>query len=342
MANAGQDNVQGSKGRMTMYLILAIIMLFIMALLSSLGKAFVYIFGGLAVFFFFLSFLNRAKTDDRYTDYRRSGRTATQGASFTDALRAAFRQQSAGQAGQPITDQGKRIIIMASAFIGGVFVIIVSMVVLFSGEDSLVESALAESSFYKQEGDNYYSSQDFDAAYRSYKRGIAVDENFADGYFGLGNIKSETKQYDSAIYYYNRALEISPDKLDAAYGKALVYYNKENYNQSLEELKYIFDRTDQYQNAYLLAGDSYYVTNQYQQAIGYYETAYEMGARSKELLNIMAFIYDQRGDQGKAISFYKETLQYDSTMADVYKRLGELIPGEEGNYYRAKAAGQQW
>ena len=56
----------------------------------------------------------------------------------------------------------------------------------------------------------------------------------------------------------------------------------------------------------------------------------------------MAYIYDVKGKREKAISFYKETLLYDSSLLDVHKRLGELVVGEEGNYYRSKATGQQW
>ena len=38
-----------------------------------------------------------------------------------------------------------------------------------------------------------------------------------------------------------------------------------------------------------------------------------------------------------AIDLYKEALSYDSTVVDIYKRLGELLPNEDGNYYRIQA-----
>jgi tetratricopeptide (TPR) repeat protein len=334
--SVSQDGTQGSKVRMRTYFIMACVLLFIMALLSSLGKSFVLIFGGLSFFFFFLAWQNRVRDDQSFTGYRRS-ESRSAGPSFSEKFRAAFRQHAQTETVSPVSDQRKRVIIMASTLVGSVFVIIVAIVIFSSGDEEVDDLY-----FYKQEGDNYYNAQNFDAAYVSYRRAIAADEKFADGYYGIGNIKSQANEYDSALYYYDRALAIDADNLDAFYGKALVYYSKEDYPRSLQELKYIFDRSDQYVSAYLLAGDNHYVSNQYEPAIGYYETAYELGARSKELLNIMAYIYDQRGDQAKAISFYKETLAYDSTMQDIYKRLGELIPGDEGNYYRAKAAGQQW
>ena len=55
------------------------------------------------------------------------------------------------------------------------------------------------------------------------------------------------------------------------------------------------------------------------------------------LCHIMAYIYDTKGDYAKAISFYQEALSYDSSIVDIYQRLGELIPGDDGNFYRTKA-----
>ena len=52
----------------------------------------------------------------------------------------------------------------------------------------------------------------------------------------------------------------------------------------------------------------------------------------------MAYVYETKGNNDKAIQLYKETLEYDDTIADVYSRLGTLIPGSEGDAYRTKAA----
>lgn len=69
----------------------------------------------------------------------------------------------------------------------------------------------------------------------------------------------------------------------------------------------------------------------------WYTQAYESGYRSSALSYVLAFIYDEQGKTSEAINFYKEAIEYDSTIVDIYTRLGELIPGEEGNVYRAKA-----
>jgi hypothetical protein len=51
----------------------------------------------------------------------------------------------------------------------------------------------------------------------------------------------------------------------------------------------------------------------------------------------MAYIYDTKGEYNKAINLYQEALSYDSSVVDIYTRLGELLPGADGNPYRSKA-----
>jgi hypothetical protein len=54
----------------------------------------------------------------------------------------------------------------------------------------------------------------------------------------------------------------------------------------------------------------------------------------------MGFLHENKQDTQRAIELYKEALNYegyDDTVADIYKRLGQLIPGDEGNVYRVKA-----
>ena len=83
----------------------------------------------------------------------------------------------------------------------------------------------------------------------------------------------------------------------------------------------------------------YRFQKKYDEAITWYENAYQNGGqRTRILCHIMAYIYDSKGDYERAISLYQEALSYDSSVVDIYQRLGELIPGDDGNIYRTKAA----
>ena len=56
--------------------------------------------------------------------------------------------------------------------------------------------------------------------------------------------------------------------------------------------------------------------------------------RGLNLCYIMGYLYQDKKEPARAISLYQEALTYDSTQVDIYQRLGELIPDNNGNYYQ--------
>jgi tetratricopeptide (TPR) repeat protein len=92
------------------------------------------------------------------------------------------------------------------------------------------------------------------------------------------------------------------------------------------------DNTD----AYVIMGDNHYSQEQFTQAMMWYKQAYEKGARHSGLLNVMAYLYDQQNQKTEAIRLYKEALQQDSSLADIYNRLAELEPAR-AEWYKKKA-----
>jgi tetratricopeptide (TPR) repeat protein len=89
-------------------------------------------------------------------------------------------------------------------------------------------------------------------------------------------------------------------------------------------------------DAYIIMGDNHYAQDQFTQALTWYKQAYDKGARNAGLLNIMAYLYDQQNQRAEAIRLYKETLQQDSSLVDVYTRLAELEPNR-ADWYQKKA-----
>jgi tetratricopeptide (TPR) repeat protein len=89
----------------------------------------------------------------------------------------------------------------------------------------------------------------------------------------------------------------------------------------------------------MVLGDNYYSQEQFIQALDWYKQAYDKGAKTAGLLNVMAYIYDQQNQKGEAIRFYKEALQQDSSLVDVYTRLADLEPSYS-DWYKKKA--QAW
>lgn len=340
------SNISDKKANPKPYFIIGYFFLLAMALCWSVDNAIVLILFGAAAYFLFLGFYaiaSRTKSGNWKKSESFGKRTSS--TRIADLLKNIF---SMGEAGYSATRKSfaqpkassSSIRPIVPLIILAVFVTFFLFLIgsIFSSSDS------DESSDIFIGGDEYYSQGDYDSAYLSYRRAWQADENDTEAMVGYGNVLAFRNQYDSAALMYDKAFAINPEYLDAAYAKGAMFYNLERYSDCIALMDPLVRENTDYYNGMLLMGDCYYALNQFDNAIVWYANAYENGGmRSSALCHLMAYIYDTTGDHSKAIGLYQEALEYDSTIIDIYKRLGELLPNEDGNYYRTKAMrlGQQ-
>jgi tetratricopeptide (TPR) repeat protein len=338
-ADSSNHDAAGKKSRT--YFLIAFVFLFAMALFWSVDSSIVYIFLGLASFFLFLAFYARptsvGKSDPR--SYRSQGQIeysrATQ--SVEDKIKQIF-QRTLSSTRAYETDpmaKGRKIALAVGAAFFVLFAIPFVAALFGSGGSS-------DSMSYYIAGQQHFEEQKYDSAYIEYKQALAIDPDYLEAIVGYGDVLVVRNERDSAIMMFDRALEIKPDYAEVTHKKAAVFYDQKKYNEAIGILTPMFIEQPQYYDAMLLMGDCYYVQKNYVDALSWYENAYQNGGeRSANLCYLMAYIYDTRQEYERAISLYKEALEYDPTIADIYKRLGELLPGEDGNPYRAKAIEQR-
>jgi tetratricopeptide (TPR) repeat protein len=191
--------------------------------------------------------------------------------------------------------------------------------------------------------DNYYRAQEFISTetYDSalYYLQLAAQDNPSNPevYIERGNVFMYMDRYDSASTQFDKAMVLDDRHSEAHYLKTYSLFQLTNYRETIEVGKRLVKREPENFSVMLLVGDSYYLQNRYDSALVWYTRAYDGGARSSALSNVIAYIHDMNGQLPTAIEFYKEAISLDSTQYDVYDRLAELLPGEEGNVYRAEA-----
>jgi tetratricopeptide (TPR) repeat protein len=158
-----------------------------------------------------------------------------------------------------------------------------------------------------------------------------------DSLVDLGNERYNSGEYESALGFYDKALQAEPTNQFGLYNKALVFYSKKEYRKSISLIWYCIEKNPEYGPAYYLLGDDYKFINQRDSAHIFFEKAYDLGARDSGLLqNLGDISYDQR-EKEDAIQFYKEAIEQDTTLVYIYERLAELEPDQAENY-RRKAA----
>ncbi len=158
-----------------------------------------------------------------------------------------------------------------------------------------------------------------------------------DSLVGLGNERYNRGEYESALVFYEKALQADPTDQFGLYNKALVYYSKKDYRKSISLTRYCIKKNPAYGPAYYLLGDDYKFINQRDSARIFFEKAYQLGARDSGLLqNLGDISYDEKETEG-AIQFYKEAIEQDTTLVYIYERLAELEPSQAENYRRRAA-----
>ncbi len=335
MENSNPTPERHRKARF--YLITGYVFLIAMALFWSVDDSLIYIFLGVAVYFFYLGFHAWPKNNQEAS--HASGYQPSAGKSgFSDVLKSVFQRQQqsanpgekqASKTGTPESNRRVTTIVLLAIFATFLIFFIGS---IFSSSDDWDDATT-----YFQTAEQQYWNENYDSAYLNYRRALTLNEEYTEAIVGYGNVMMMRNQYDSAIMMFDRALKIDPDFNPAIYNKALVYYNQQKYDESIAVLDPVLKSNPEYYDGMLLIGDGYYAQKRYEEALTWYENAYEKGGeRSVNLCHIMGYIYDTKGNYSRAIDLYKEALSYDSTVVNIHQRLGELLPNEEGNFYRTQ------
>jgi tetratricopeptide (TPR) repeat protein len=302
--------------------------LFLLALLWSVDGSFLYLGLGMAVFCFFQyarhAFQNSAPP--RYS--RPAGQTESESSKAVEDL---LQEIQMGFTKKKKSVSGKSVL---GAIIGAsMFLFVVIFLVALSLEwDSDYFTYLDQASY-------HYSTGNYDSAAYYYRLASLKDPDNPDIYYERGNAFMYMERYDSAIALFDKTLAISPGYGPAQFNKGYVMFQQGKYRQCIAETRKVLSQNPDDFQARLLIGDSYYNQQQVDSALHWYSRTYEDGYRSAALSHMMAYIYDTRGETSKAIPLYKEALEYDNSISEIYDRLAELLPPEEGNFYRTKASG---
>ena len=313
------------KSKHFFWFVLGWVMLLLMALMASLDGSFFYIFLSLACVFFFLGYWNSPRRTSMF------GKEKSQARHSANEAREHYREQARTMS-SPVSHatNSRKIAWIASAFIGFVFMVIILPIIFSSDDTSSQDDTML--------GTQYLEMGQCDSAYVLYKRAMRKDAENIDAITGYGNAVWCLGNIDSARVMFIKALALEPENEFARYRRAGVYADTQQYDLALNELRSLLKEIPEYYNAMYLMGDVYYNQKNFVEALPWYEKAYSNGIRNRWICHLMAFLYEQKNQNDKAIPLYKESLSYDSSNVAVYIRLGELLPGREGEFFRQRGA----
>jgi len=151
----------------------------------------------------------------------------------------------------------------------------------------------------------------------------------------IGNDFYANGQYDSALKYYHRILELDNRNSAAYFNKGLVYYNLKQYSTAIESFLQCLQVDAANKEALYMMGNSYYDQQQYDNAFVWFKQAHDAGVKDAFLHHALGYLYEEfQHNTTQAIWHYQQALALDSGRVDIYPRLEELDPVNRARYHQ--------
>ena len=140
-------------------------------------------------------------------------------------------------------------------------IVFFSLLSYASAKQKQTKSMIAE--FYESEGSAYLEKRQYDKAIFNFNRAIEMNTADASAYYNRGRAYGEQGQYDQAISDYSKALEINRMYGDTYFYRGLAYHAKGQYNQAISDYTKALEINPGDGGTYYARGFTYYFRGEY-------------------------------------------------------------------------------
>jgi tetratricopeptide (TPR) repeat protein len=213
--------------------------------------------------------------------------------------------------------------------LGELYMIVQDAETSFKYLNEALKADVYNATAYRLKGFNYKYLGDTTNAVSSFQTAIEQDPNDYDSYLQLGFLYS-TIGHDIALDYYNNALRVRPQSVEALYAKGLFLQTINRSREAIDTYKKILSITDEYFDAYYNIGYVYLVqVQQFDSAIYHFNKAIEFGPPSYvEAVYNRGLCHERAGDIKQAEADYREALRMNPQYDLAALGLGRILDGE--------------
>jgi tetratricopeptide (TPR) repeat protein len=171
-----------------------------------------------------------------------------------------------------------------------------------------------------------FQTQDkINLAISSYQTAVEIDPNFYSGYVALGTLH-EKKNDPMAVEYYNTALSIDSNGIEALYGKALFHQNANEIEMAQENYRKLLQVDPDYFFAYYNQGYIKLVMEvQYDSAAYFFTKTVEIMPNYADAWYNLGLSEQARRKNREAIKAFKEALKIDPEMHKAKKEIDAIL-----------------
>ncbi|HMQ00149.1 MAG TPA: tetratricopeptide repeat protein [Cyclobacteriaceae bacterium] len=180
---------------------------------------------------------------------------------------------------------------------------------------------LDEAENYYSLGNDKYDNYEYNEAIRFYTKSIEIDPSYYNAMLWRGHAKYALEQYNESIADYNRALELSPGEAQAYYYRGLAKYKLERYNQAIPDFSLAIRYDRNYVNAYYWRGYCYYLGEKHQAAIEDYTQTINLSPSYADVYYFRGLAYYAIRDFDDALIDFEQTIELKPEYAEAHYML---------------------
>ncbi|WP_158559175.1 tetratricopeptide repeat protein [Deminuibacter soli] len=166
-------------------------------------------------------------------------------------------------------------------------------------------------------GRTMMQADDYDAARETFRKVLAVDPRNMDALNNMANLESGSLRYDSALYYVDEALKITPGSKDQLLKKASILNSMKRYQEAYAITGMLKDRypynnkiRDSYIENVLAAGRAYNVANQPDSALAEFGKVLAIAPKDSNALAYSINILNEKQQYDSALVLINRGMQY--------------------------------
>jgi len=161
---------------------------------------------------------------------------------------------------------------------------------------------------YYNKGVASFDNNDLVNAVTYYEKAISIDPNYVDAYDNLGLVFRHQGNLEKAEYYYKKSIKMFPNGYLAHQNLAIVYRQKKLYDKALEEYKILKEIDPNDPEGYYGAGNIYGTIGKYELALENAKKALKLYEESnhpyiKDVQYLLGLIHYNRNEKIKAKDF---------------------------------------
>jgi len=160
------------------------------------------------------------------------------------------------------------------------------------------------------------------------------DSNDAIDYLEKGNSCLESKKFEEAIEYYNKAIALKSDDPTIYNNRGKAYNNLDNYKKAIKDYDKAADLDHNNSTIYLNRGNAYYNWKKYEEAIKDYDKSADLDPHNPKVYFNRGNAYDGLEKYEEAIRDYDKAADLDQNNPDTYLNRGDAY-NNLGNYKEA-------